>query len=252
MGCEYSAIAVVPPGKVGGLAPWAGFALRVILGIDRDRLAAGAKGQAMSRSRSGIVRKAMVVLAASVVLTVAFVAASSAARTGLPLCSTTVPYTRTQLNAASKTVRSLFPSVTSVGFAYRTDHGPQARRHPYWPGWCGSWSVEYADQPPRGHHGYVRGYVDVSVTIYRKPAQALAALQEAAYGAPTVLANGATLREAGDGGGIESVIRNVFIGTVSSYPYVNGLPDHTQGPIFGAAVQMTIHRRIQTAVLGSR
>jgi len=90
------------------------------------------------------------------------------------------------------------------------------------------------------------------VTIYARPAPALAALREAAYGPSHALANGATVRVAPDGGGLESVIRNVFISTLSSYPYVNGLPDHNRAPNFGQSVQMPIHRRIQTVVIRLR
>ena len=192
----------------------------------------------------------MLVAASSVVSVVAV--GASAARTALPRCSAHAPFTRAQLSTASKSVLNLFPSAASLGFVYRNDHGPQPRRHPYWPGWCGRWWVEYTDRAPSGRHGYVRGDVDVVITIFRSAAQAVAALQEPAYGSPKVLANGATVRVAPDGGGIESVIRNVAIGTFSSYPYANGVPDHTRLPVFGESVQMTIQRRIQGAVLELR
>jgi hypothetical protein len=112
--------------------------------------------------------------------------------------------------------------------------------------------VEYSDRPPSGRHGYERGYVDVSITIYSRRPQALAALKEAAYGSQTTLPNGATVREALNGGGIQSVLRYVFIDTASSYPYVDGRPDHRRAPAFGASVQMTIQRRVQAAVLQLR
>ena len=193
-------------------------------------------------------RGAMLLVTASAVVSVVAVGAS-AARTALPRCSAHAPFTRAQLSTASKSVLNLFPGAASLGFVYRNDHGPQQRRHPYWPGWCGSWWVEYSDRAPSGRHGYVRGYVDVDITIFRSAAQAVAALEEPHYGSPKVLANGATVRVALDGGGIESVIRNVVIGTVSSYPYANGVPDHTRPPDFGESVQMKIQRRIQAAAV---
>jgi hypothetical protein len=186
----------------------------------------------------------------AVLLALSVVPATSAARTALPACSTKVTYTRAERDTASKTVRRLFPSAATLGFLYRNDHGWQPRRDSG-PGWCGSWWVDYSDRPPSGSHGYVRGYVDVSVTIYGSPAQASAALQEA-LGSSQALANGATVRVAPDGGAIESAIRNVVISTVSSYPYVNGQPDNSRAPNFGLSVQMRIHRRIQAAVMRSR
>jgi hypothetical protein len=187
-------------------------------------------------------RGAILLVAASAVASVV-AAGTSAARTALPRCLTKVPFSAAQLKQASLTIRALFPSAPTVDFRHSVYHGPQHRRQPYTPGWCGSWWVEYRDLIGAG------GYVDVTITLFRTPAQALASLHEAAYGSPKVLANGATVRVASDGGGIESVIRNVAIGTVSSLLYVNGVGEvHTRPAGFSESVQMRIHRRIQEAV----
>jgi len=97
-------------------------------------------------------------------------------------------------------------------------------------------------------------YVDVSVTLYTTPKQALVALREPAFGPVRVLSNGAKVRTATDGGWIASVMRNVMVHSGSSNLPVdaNGVPDFAGGPDVPASVQMKIHRRIHAAVLRLR
>ena len=97
-------------------------------------------------------------------------------------------------------------------------------------------------------------YVDVGITLYRTPAQALVALREPAYGPTRMLSNGAKVRTATDGGAVASVIRNVMIGSTSSNLPVDaaGVPDFAGGPDVLTAAQMRIHRRMQSAILRLR
>ena len=82
-----------------------------------------------------------------------------------------------------------------------------------WPGRCAGWWAEYRLIGPPG---LAESYVDVSVTLYRTPGQALSALREPAYASTRVLSDGARARFARYGSGIASVIRNVFISSQSS------------------------------------
>ena len=97
-------------------------------------------------------------------------------------------------------------------------------------------------------------YVDVSVTLYRTPAQALVALNEPAFGPVRSLSNGAKVRTATDGGSVTTAMRNVMVVSTSSRLPVDGsgVPDYAGGPDVPASVQMKIHRRIHAAVLRLR
>jgi hypothetical protein len=123
-------------------------------------------------------------------------------------------------------------------------------RAPIWPGRCAGWWTEYE----RIANGEQIAYVDASVTLYRTHAQAMTALMEPAYDWPKALRNGGAVRLALDGGGAASVIRNVFISTVSSHLPTDaaGVPDFAGGPDIGLAAQLRIHNRIHSAVLRLR
>jgi hypothetical protein len=127
----------------------------------------------------------------------------------------------------------------------------QEARAPVWPGRCAGWWTEYRRIAPDKH---VEAYVDVSVTLYRTPAQALFALREPAYTSTKILPNGARARFATDGSGIASVIRNVFISSQSSFlpTDTKGVPDFRGGPDFGIPVLMKIHQRVHATVLRRR
>jgi hypothetical protein len=94
-------------------------------------------------------------------------------------------------------------------------------------------------------------YVDVNVTVYRTPRQALVALREPAYTPTRTLVNRARVRTAPDGSGIDSVIRNVFISTTSSFlpTDAHGVPDFAGGPDVPVPLMMRIHRTIHARVL---
>jgi hypothetical protein len=123
----------------------------------------------------------------------------------------------------------------------------QPSRAPVWPGRCAGWWTEYQHFAD----GAQVDYVDVGVTLYRTPAQALTALREPAFGPFRVLSNGAKVRVSTDGGAVASVIRNVMISSTSSFlpTDAGGVPDFAGGPDLPVSAQMKIHRRIQSAVL---
>ena len=148
-------------------------------------------------------------------------------------------------------IRALFPSAKAVGFSVRGPITYQRARAPVWPGRCVGWWAEYRHIAP---DKYVEAYVDVSVTLYRTPAQALFALREPAYTSTQILPDGARARFASDGSGIASVMRNVFISSQSSFlpTDTKGVPDFRGGPDFGIPVLMKIHRRIHATVLRRR
>ena len=68
-----------------------------------------------------------------------------------------------------------------------------------------------------------------------------------------VLPDGARMRVAYDGGGVVSVMRNVFISTTSSYlpTDANGVPDFAGGPDVRLRVQLKIHRLAHQVILGA-
>jgi len=148
-------------------------------------------------------------------------------------------------------IRTLFPSAKAVGFSERGPITFQQARSPVRPGRCSGWWAEYRRMGPGG---LARAYVDVSATLYRTPAQALVALREPAYTSTRTLSDGAQIRSAWDGSGIASVIRNVFIGSQSSFlpTDTKGIPDFRGGPDVAVAAMMKIHRRIHTSVLRLR
>ena len=137
-----------------------------------------------------------------------------------------------------------------VGFSNRSSVKFQGARSPIWPGRCVGWWTEYEHLA----NGAQVDYVDVGVTLYKTPKQALVALREPAFGPVRVLSNGARLRIATDGGSIASVMRNVMVSSTSSHLPVDagGVPDFAGGPDVSASVQMKIHRHIHAAVLRLR
>jgi len=148
-------------------------------------------------------------------------------------------------------MKTVFPTATTVGFDRRATVKFQEARSPIWPGRCVGWWTEYEHLA----NGVQVDYVDVGVTLYKTPKQALVALREPFFGpVRVVLANGAQVRIAPDGGSIASVIRNVMISSTSSNLPVdaNGVPDFAGGPDVPASVQMKIHRRIHAAVVRLR
>jgi len=146
--------------------------------------------------------------------------------------------------------KAVFPAAKPVGFSNRSSVKFQGARAPIWPGRCVGWWTEYEHLA----NGVQVDYVDVGVTLYKTPKQALVALNEPAYGLVRVLANGAKVRTATDGGGVASVMRNVMVSSTSSHLPVDagGVPDFASGPDVPASVQMKIHRRIHAAVLRLR
>ena len=147
-------------------------------------------------------------------------------------------------------MKTVFPVATTVGFDRRTTVKGQPARGIVWPGRCVGWWTEYEHRAD----GTQVDYVDVSVTLYRTPAQALAALQEPAFGPVRVLSNGAKVRTATDGGSVATAMRNVMVVSTSSQLPVDGsgVPDYAGGPDVSAPVQMKIHRRIHAAILKLR
>ena len=139
----------------------------------------------------------------------------------------------------------MFPAPKTVGFNQRGPIKFQPPRKPVWPGRCVGWWTEYQHVAD----GVQVDYVDVSVTLYRTPTQALFALREPALGSVRVLFNGAKVRA--DGGAVASVIRNVMITSTSSFlpADAGGVPDFAGGPDLPISAQMKIHRRIHSAVL---
>ena len=148
-------------------------------------------------------------------------------------------------------LKTVFPAATTVGFTQRATVRFQSPRAPVWPGRCVGWWTEYEHLAADGTQ---IDYLDVGVTLYRTPAQALVALREPAFAQVRVLSNGAKVRTSADGGSVASVIRNVMITASSSHLPVDtgGVPDFAGGPDIPASVQMKIHRRIHTAVLRMR
>ena len=147
-------------------------------------------------------------------------------------------------------MKTVFPAATTVGFSQRVTIKFLPARAPVWPGRCVGWWTEYEHLAD----GAQVDYVDVGVTLYRTPAQALVAFREPAFGRVRVLSNGAKVRTSTDGGLIASVIRNVVISSTSSFLPVDagGVPDFAGGPDLPALVQMKIHRRMHAAVLRLR
>ena len=147
-------------------------------------------------------------------------------------------------------VRTVFPAAKQVGFHNRSSVKFQEARSPIWPGRCVGWWTEYEHLA----NGVQVDYVDVGVTLYKTPKQALAALREPAFGPVRALSNGVKVRTATDGGSIASVMRNVMVSSTSSQLPVDagGVPDFAGGPDVAASVQMKIHRRIHAAVLRLR
>jgi hypothetical protein len=150
-----------------------------------------------------------------------------------------------------ESIKTLFPSAKAVGFSERGAITFQEARAPVWPGRCAGWWAEYRRVAPDKH---VKAYVDVSVTLYRTPTQALFALREPAYTSTQILPNGARARFAWDGSGIASVMRNVFISAQSSFlpTDIKGIPDFRGGPDVAVAGMMKIHRGIHANVLRLR
>jgi len=148
-------------------------------------------------------------------------------------------------------MKTVFPAAATVGFDRRAAIKFQSARAPVWPGRCVGWWTEYEHVAADGTQA---DYVDIGVTLYGTPAQALVALREPAFGPVRVLSNGAKVRTAADGGSVASVIRNVMISSTSSRLPVDagGIPDFAGGPDVPAVVQMKIQRRIQAAVLRLR
>ena len=209
---------------------------------ERHRIIAAANFTASSVTREPVRRLGLLALAAAVAA--AFHVGGAAA---FPRCAAGAKFTYVQKHVLSKTVAKLMPDAGALGFARSIDHGPQIRRRPYWPGWCGSWWVEYVDW--RGGNGYV----DVSFTVYRTHAQALSSLHEDPYLLPArKLPNGAEIWVDIYGGSILSVVENVIVSSISSYSLgVGNVPDHSRPPDVGVSVQMKIHRAIQAGVLQS-
>ena len=147
-------------------------------------------------------------------------------------------------------VKTVFPAAKEIGFRHRSSVKFQEARSPIWPGRCVGWWTEYEHIA----NGVQVDYVDVGVTLYKTPKQALVALREPAFGPVRVLSNGAKVRTATDGGSIASVMRNVMVSSGSSHLPVDagGVPDFAGGPDVSASVQMKIHRRIHAAVLRLR
>ena len=144
-------------------------------------------------------------------------------------------------------IKSVFPAPKTVGFSQRGPIKFQPPRAPVWPGTCVGWWTEYQHFAD----GAQVDYVDVGVTLYRTPTQALFALREPAFGPARVLSNGARVRASADGGGVASVIRNIMVSSTSSFlpADAGGVPDFAGGPDLPISAQMKIHRRIQSAVL---
>lgn len=147
-------------------------------------------------------------------------------------------------------VKTVFPAAKQVGFSRRSSVRFQEARAPVWPGRCVGWWTEYEHLA----NGVQVDYVDVGVTLYKTPKQALVALREPAFGPVRVLSNGAKVRTASDGGSIASVMRNVMVSSTSSHLPVDagGVPDFAGGPDVPASVQMKLHRSIHAAVLRLR
>jgi len=147
-------------------------------------------------------------------------------------------------------MKTVFPTATTVGFDRRATVKFQEARSPIWPGRCVGWWTEYEHLA----NGVQVDYVDVGVTLYKTPKQALIALREPAFGPVRVLSNGPKVRIGTDGGGIASVMRNAMVSSGSSHLPVDagGVPDFAGGPDVSASVQMKIHRRIHAAVLRLR
>ena len=95
-----------------------------------------------------------------------------------------------------ESVKTVFPPAKPVGFNNRSSVRFQEARAPVWPGRCVGWWTEYEHLANRAQVDYV----DVGVTLYKTPKQALAALREPAFGPVRVLSDGAKVRTATDGG----------------------------------------------------
>jgi hypothetical protein len=146
-----------------------------------------------------------------------------------------------------QSVKTVFPSAKQVGFTRRSSVRFQEARGIAWPGRCVGWWTEYEHLA----NGVQVDYVDVGITLYKTPKQALAALSEGALGPVRVEPNGARFRTASDGGSVVSVMRNVMVGSTSSQlpPDANGIPDYAGGADVPVSVLMRIHRRIHAAIL---
>ena len=149
-----------------------------------------------------------------------------------------------------ESVKTVFPPAKQVGFNKRSSVRFQEARAPVWPGRCVGWWTEYEHRA----NGVQSDYVDVGVTLYKTPSQALVALREPAFGPVRVLSNGAKVRTATDGGSVASVMRNVMISSTSSHLPVDtgGVPDFAGGPDVPASVQMKLHRSVHAAVVRLR
>jgi hypothetical protein len=137
-------------------------------------------------------------------------------------------------------LKGAFPKASAVGFTARQPVSRAASlRNPVWPGTCAKWFTAY-------RRGSAR--VEVRLTLFKTHKQALVALAEPAYGPVERLSNGALVRKyrgaaSVDGvmkqyGGVASVYRNVFIGSVSIADKAIPLP-----------AQIRLHRHIYAGVL---
>ena len=155
--------------------------------------------------------------------------------------------------AERNAVKAVFPKAKTIGFARRGPVKFQGARGLIFPGRCVGWWVEYQNIR---QDGSVESYVDVSVTLYRTPAQTLAPLHEPLQGLIGNMADGAKVNTVvGDGFGVLSVIRNVFISTTSSELPSDAnvrAPDHAGDPDISDAALMKIHHAIHAQVLQLR
>lgn len=182
------------------------------------------------------VRRARAAGSLVVLLVAAAVSAQSATAGGSDYCR------------HSTKIRTVFPTAKAIGFSQRGSTTFQAPRAPVWPGRCVGWWVEYRRL---GQAGRVESYADVSVTVYRTHAQALAALTEPLAVPTLTLSDGARARIDRHHGWILSVIDNVLIGSTSSYLPTdgNGVPDFAGGPDLSVPVLMRIHRVLHANIL---
>jgi hypothetical protein len=155
-------------------------------------------------------------------------------------------------------LKSVFPKARTVGFntRWRID---RTRTRPRSPAECVSWSTTYTNyrgapdsQPLRPK----QAFAEVRVTLFKSRRDALAALEEPAYGPTRTLPSRARIRTLvetpgvnGDAsrkvGYVASVVGNTFISSTGQ-----GRPPGYGGNE-AVRAQTGIHRRIHTAVLGS-
>jgi hypothetical protein len=136
-------------------------------------------------------------------------------------------------------LKGAFPTARAAGFTARQPVVRGQVRGTIWPGTCARWFTRYR-RPSAG--------VDISMTLYKTHKQAVAALSEPAYGAVERLSNGALVRKdraktsvngvTKQYAGVDSVYRNVLIGSVSIADKAISLP-----------AQIRLHREIDSGVL---